>query len=62
MVEPSQPGIQRCMHCGWKFVSPDASRIRRCSDCKQGENAYSPRVANVSQHAAIRAQLQKDTS
>mgnify|MGYP003442240178 CR=1 FL=1 len=61
MVEPSKPGIRTCMKCGWKFVSPDVLRIGRCADCKQGENAYTPRTASVAQvHGAVR--YTKDTS
>lgn len=44
MLDPSEPGVRRCMRCGWLFVSPDRLRIRRCHDCKQGEDGYTPRT------------------
>lgn len=43
MVEASESGIRRCMKCGWLFVSYDISRIRRCHDCKSGDNDYTPK-------------------
>lgn len=49
MVEPSRPGVRRCMRCGWLFVSPDAERIRRCADCKRGEDEYVPPTARSPQ-------------
>lgn len=56
MVEPSEPGVRRCMKCGWLFVSQDLIRIGRCQDCKSHEEAYSPREASSAQvHTAIRA-------
>lgn len=63
MVEPSKPGIRPCMKCGWLFVSPDKLRIGRCQDCKQGEQAYSPRTASVDQvNGAVKVHHTKDTS
>lgn len=47
MVEPPEPGVQTCMKCGWKFVSPDPERLRRCPDCKQTEDVYQPRTGTV---------------
>ena len=47
MVEPSQPGVRACVKCGWLFVSQDRIRIRRCQDCKQSEDEYSPRSGRV---------------
>lgn len=62
MVEPSQPGVRPCMKCGWKFVSPDVLRVGRCHDCKQGEDAYSPRTCSTDQvHGAVGSHY-KDTS
>jgi len=59
-VEPAKPGIRQCIKCCWLFVSPDKLRVARCRDCKQGENAYSPRTASTEQlHGAIR-HLMKD--
>lgn len=43
MVEPSQPGIQRCLRCRWLFVSPDPQRLRRCRACKAGADEYAPK-------------------
>lgn len=48
MVEASKPNIRRCIKCGWLFVSPDFKRIWRCSDCKQQEDSYQPKVAHIS--------------
>ena len=48
MVKPSEPGIRRCMRCGWLFVSPDPARVGRCHDCKQDDN-YQPKQAKVVQ-------------
>lgn len=63
MVEPSKPGIRPCMKCGWLFVSPDRLRVGRCQDCKQGEDAYTPRTASADQvHGAVRSHYHKDTS
>jgi len=42
LPEPSKPGVQLCMKCGWKFISPDPERIRRCQDCKKHEELYEP--------------------
>lgn len=56
MVKPSEPGVRKCMRCGWLFVSPDILRVARCQDCKQGDAAYSPReTSQVQVSAAIRA-------
>lgn len=61
MVEPSEPGIRRCMKCGWLFVSQDVLRIGRCSDCKQGEDTYLPRCASTVQvHNSIRVHHQRE--
>lgn len=46
-IEQIKPSIRPCMTCGWLFVSPDRKRIARCQDCKNGEDNYSPRVANT---------------
>lgn len=56
-VKPSVPGTQTCMRCGWRFVSPDPVRLRRCADCKHGdENTYTPRTGVTAQvYAAARA-------
>lgn len=45
--DKAKRGIQRCMMCRWLFVSPDVLRVRRCADCKSGENAYTPKTGNV---------------
>jgi predicted Zn-ribbon and HTH transcriptional regulator len=56
MVEPSQPGIRKCLSCGWKFVSPDQLRIARCQDCKSQQDQYQPReVQNHQVNGAYRA-------
>lgn len=58
MVEPSEPGVRRCMKCGWLFVSPDRKRIGRCVDCKQHEEAYEPKSARIAQvNDAVRFHL-----
>ena len=58
MVEPSEPGVRRCMKCGWFFVSPDPKRIGRCADCKSHEESYQPKSACVSQvYHAVRFHL-----
>ncbi len=49
MVEPSEPGVRRCMKCDWLFVSPDPLRVGRCLDCKQHEDSYQPTSASTSQ-------------
>ena len=60
-VDPSEPGIRPCMTCGRLFVSPDALRIGRCSDCKAGE--YAPREACVAQvSGAVSSHHQGNTS
>ncbi len=62
MVEPSEPGVRRCMRCCWSFVSPDVTRVRRCPDCAHNEDPYSPREANTAQvHTAIRSHFRRDT-
>lgn len=49
MVEPSVPGVRTCMRCGWRFVSQDRERIRRCQSCKNSsEDEYTPRSGTVS--------------
>lgn len=47
MVEPSEPGVQRCQRCRWLFVSPDPLRIRRCHACKAGGDDYAPKRGRV---------------
>ncbi len=42
-----EPGVTRCHKCGWLFVSPDPERVRRCADCKQAEETYTPRTASL---------------
>ena len=42
MVKPAEPGICRCIKCRWRFVSPDHTRVRKCYDCQQHEEPYSP--------------------
>lgn len=49
MVEPSRPGIRRCLKCRWEFVSPDVLRVRRCESCKKGEDDYQPKSARITQ-------------
>ena len=49
MVEPSEPGVRRCMKCGWLFVSPDPKRVGRCADCKSHETNYETASAKIVQ-------------
>jgi Zn finger protein HypA/HybF involved in hydrogenase expression len=42
-VEPSQPGLVRCLSCDKDFKSPDRLRIRRCRKCKKGDADLSAR-------------------
>jgi len=52
MFEPTRPGVRACLQCGWLFVSPDVSRLRRCQDCKDedDDDNYMPRhVVSVAQ-------------
>lgn len=61
-VEPSKPGIRRCMRCQWLFVSPDVLRIARCQDCKQGEDSYTPRTCSTKHVDAVAPHVMRDTS
>lgn len=47
-VEPSRPGVRRCVACQKDFRSQDVERIRRCPRCKRKEDGYSPREIRVS--------------
>lgn len=47
-VEPSEPGVRRCLGCDWLFVSPDVIRIARCADCRDREDPYVPKTGTVS--------------
>lgn len=63
MINPSQPGIRRCVACGWKFVSPDVLRIWRCQDCKRQEGTYSPKALRNHQiHLPNKQSHARDTS
>ena len=55
MVEPSQPGIRRCMRCLRLFVSQDPDRIRRCGDCKSCAEAYVPRRGKELPHEGAKS-------
>ncbi len=61
-VEPSKPGIRRCMQCRWLFVSPDELRIGRCQGCKQGEDTYTPRVVSSHYTEPAGSRSPRDTS
>lgn len=42
-VEPSRPGVVRCLSCDTDFKSPDRLRIRRCQGCKKKDADLSAR-------------------
>lgn len=46
-VEPSKPGLRRCLKCDKEFMSPDYIKIRRCPDCHRNEDNSSPRVIQM---------------
>lgn len=60
-IEPAEPGIRRCQKCQWLFVSPDRVRVRRCADCKTGDDAYMPRTADTAKIESA-ARCHRDTS
>lgn len=47
-MQTTTPTIRVCLGCQWKFITPDATRIRRCSDCKSEDDGYQPRVGKLS--------------
>jgi hypothetical protein len=45
------PTVRVCLGCQWKFITPDSTRVRRCSDCKSKEDAYQPPLGRISPDA-----------
>ena len=54
MVQPAEPGIRRCMKCGWLFVSPDRLRLWKCHDCRSHEEPLPP-IREASMHGVLAA-------